>query len=518
MLNTLSMGGQAFIPWLFCLSLAFVLYWKTRKTLPLPPGPPAKLISGNIHQLQGKEPWKLHAKWSEGYGPVTQIRVYTQRIIVLNTAKAVLDLLESRSSIYSDRPVVWMYKELVGRKLAVFNISSFHPRFRKYRTLLRSALSSREMVQRYQTLQDRDSVVLLRLLYQVPEKFIEHFRRNAGSVILEIAYGWPVKGEDDYLVSLMKESFELQAQLVQPGRWLVDTFPLLRFIPSWFPGGSFHHKARESREKLAPVDQFPHNWAKEQIASGNYVSSFTSMQLQEERDSLEANISEEEEDIIRWCSAALYAGGADTTVSVMTSFFLVMTLYPAVQRRAQDEIDAVVGRERLPDIDDRSALPYVNALIKEIMRWAPVVPQGLPHRVTEDDDYMGYRIPKGATVFANIWAIMRDPALYSDPMVFDPTRFLPNNGLDTPEPDPRKFAFGFGRRVCPGAQFAEDALFFNISRILATFDVRKAVGEDGKEISPEIKFSSTITSHAKPFPCRIVLRKDSAGERLLSGL
>ena len=99
-----------------------------------------------------------------------------------------------------------------------------------------------------------------------------------------------------------------------------------------------------------------------------------------------------------------------------------MTLHPDVQRRAQAEIDHVVGKDRLPTIDDQQALPYTMALIKEVLRIAPVVPAGkenfcddtsslifgsiaLPHRVTQDDVYQGFSIPKGTIVIGNVWYV-----------------------------------------------------------------------------------------------------------------
>ena len=87
----------------------------------------------------------------------------------------------------------------------------------------------------------------------------------------------------------------------------------------------------------------------------------------------------------------------------MGAFFLAMALYPEAQKKAQVELDAVVGSERFPDFSDRSSLPYVNALVKELFRWHPATPIGAPHRVVEDDEYNGCVIPGGATVFVNIW-------------------------------------------------------------------------------------------------------------------
>ena len=92
---------------------------------------------------------------------------------------------------------------------------------------------------------------------------------------------------------------------------------------------------------------------------------------------------------------------------MMGAFFLAMALYPEVQKKAQQELDAVVGSERLPDFSDRPSLPYVNAIVKELLRWHPATPMGVPHRTLADDEYNGYIIPAGATVFVNIWYVHR---------------------------------------------------------------------------------------------------------------
>ena len=89
----------------------------------------------------------------------------------------------------------------------------------------------------------------------------------------------------------------------------------------------------------------------------------------------------------------------------MTAFILAMTLWPDVQARAQAELDAVVGTSwtRLPTFADRTRLPYINAIVLEVLRWNPAVPLGLAHRLTQDDIYRSWLIPKGTVVWANIW-------------------------------------------------------------------------------------------------------------------
>lgn len=118
-----------------------------------------------------------------------------------------------------------------------------------------------------------------------------------------------------------------------------------------------------------------------------------------------------------------------------------MTLYPEVQVKAQEELDRVIGPDRLATWEDRASLPYIDAILKETLRFNSATPLGVPHAVIEDDVYEGMFIPAGATVISNIWAIMRDTE-YKDPHVFNPDRFLGPN----PPTDPHMYAFGFGRR------------------------------------------------------------------------
>jgi cytochrome P450 len=130
------------------------------------------------------------------------------------------------------------------------------------------------------------------------------------------------------------------------------------------------------------------------------------------------------------------------------TFFLAMTIFPEVQRQAQKELDRVIGGTRLPVSKDRDNLPYIVAVMKETHRWHLVLPMGLPHTSTEEDTCRGYRIPKGAMLLANSWWFTHDPSVYPDPMAFRPERFL-ETPTHKPEPDPRNFIFGYGRRICP---------------------------------------------------------------------
>lgn len=205
-------------------------------------------------------------------------------------------------------------------------------------------------------------------------------------------------------------------------------------------------------------------------------------------------LTEEDEKDIKGATGVLYGAGTETTVSTLSNFFLAMVLYPDVFKKARQEIDRVVGTERLPDFDDREQLPYVDCVLQEVYRWGCPPPLGLPHRLVSDDEYRGYHIPAGSTVIANIWAMSRDERVYADPEVFRPERFE-NLDRETAEfVDPRRYTFGFGRRVCPGLLLADGSIWLAFANIIATLDIRKARDASGQESTPVAAWVSGFVS------------------------
>jgi cytochrome P450 len=189
-----------------------------------------------------------------------------------------------------------------------------------------------------------------------------------------------------------------------------------------------------------------------------------------------------------------------------------MNLYPEAQRKAQEEIDLVVGTDRLPGFKDREKLPFVDAIFKEVLRWHPVAPMGVPHMTTEDDVFDGYFIPKGAVLLPNIWAFTHDPETFHEPMTFKPERFLG----PTSEPDPHTLVFGFGRRVCPGRVLADSSLYLSIAQSLAVFNICKTIDENGREVEPVVQFLPGIISHPLPFKTSLEPRSSKHKELIRS--
>ena len=161
-----------------------------------------------------------------------------------------------------------------------------------------------------------------------------------------------------------------------------------------------------------------------------------------------------------------------------------MLAYSETQARALAELDAVIGRSRLPSFADLPQLPYIRAMVKEALRWSPLSPSGPPHQTTEDDWYEGTFIPKGTVCISNVWHLNRDPEIFGkNPEHFDPMRYLDTSENAAPGVSEIKerghFTYGFGRRICVGRYMADNALFINIAVLLWAAEIGRKEDASG---------------------------------------
>ncbi|GJE86539.1 cytochrome P450 [Phanerochaete sordida] len=474
---------------------------RSRQRARYPPGPKGLPVIGNVLDMPKEHEWLTFASWGEKYGDIVYLSLLGQPMVVLNSAKHAVALLDKRSNIYSDRPVLTMGGELVGWN-KILALVPYGERFREYRRFMAKLVGTKTQMERHLPLVEHETRNFLRRILRHPDNVAANIRKTAGAVILTLSHGYKIQEENDPYVALVDRAMQQFTIATTPGAFLVDVFPLLRHVPAWFPGASFKVKAREWKDTLETMADVPHTYVKEQMANNAEIPNFTSELLRDEK------IDDEKEFNIKWSAASLYSGGADTTVSAIHTFFLTMVLFPHVQKCAQAEIDSVIGSDRLPTFADRPNLPYVEGVFKEALRWHPIGPLGLPHRLTQDDVYEGYLLPKGTLLIANIWKFLHDPEVYPNPSDFDPMRHCPEDGKAA-APDPRNYCFGFGRRICPGLHLADASVWLACAMVLAAFDIEKPV-VDGKVIEIHPEYTSGTVSHPKPFKCTIKPRSSRA--------
>ncbi|KAJ6541977.1 cytochrome P450 [Mycena vulgaris] len=440
--------------------------------------------------------WKTFAEWADRYGDCVYFRVLGQPIVILHSLAAAHDLLNQRSAIYSSRPHLVMAGDLTGFDQSL-GLVPYSPRFVSLRRLIHKELTG-NMLQKYWPLHEEESRILIKKVLLDPSRFLESIRHYSGSVILRVTYGYQTVDQNDRFLVLAEQVMGAFSLASQPGAWAVDILPWLRHLPSWMPGTKFKQTAAAWAEMHMEVVEAPFEWALANQHSSFIVQpNFVSTVLSQSPDALPAD----DRDLLQWAASSLF-GGTSSTVAALTTFFLAMGLYPEVQAVAQAEIDRVLPSGRLPQLSDRASLPYIECVLREVLRWNPIVPLGLPHLLTKDDVYRDYHLPEGSIVMVNVWSILRDPRLFPAPQEFRPERFTDDKrALDTVA-----CIFGFGRRTCPGVHFAETSMFIAIATALSQCTISDPIDPRGEPVRKDVEYQTGTISHPEKFRCTITPR------------
>ncbi|KAI0326166.1 O-methylsterigmatocystin oxidoreductase [Cubamyces sp. BRFM 1775] len=441
------------------------------------------------------------------YGDVTYLDMLGKPMLILNTYEAAVGLLESRSSNTSDRPGFVM-AELTDYGW-IAGLIGYTQRWRRRRRAFHKTFQLSAMPKHRPVLL-RECYSLLQKLLDTPERFRVLGRHMFGATSMEVIYGLTVTVEDDPYISLAENATEVFNEITVPGRFVVELLPFLRYLPSWLPGMDFKRVAAKWSEDVRALRNVPFDAAIDAMTKGERRPSMVSSLLDEALSNGDSGL-EEDATLFKDTAGVAYIAGADTTTFSLQAFFLAMVQNPDVQRKAQAELDAVVGPDRLPDFSDKASLPYVNAVIQEVKRWHTVTPLGISHRSTAEDEWNGYRIPAGTIIVPNQWAMSQDPSVYPEPERFIPERFPATNGKVR---SPDSYQFGFGRRICPGRHFANEALYITVASVLHAFNIDPPLDDKGQPMPVEPEFVlDYFLAHPGPFECRITPR--SAGAEAL---
>ncbi|RLL97462.1 hypothetical protein CFD26_104445 [Aspergillus turcosus] len=437
---------------LVLIGAALTILWRFNRKgnrLPLPPGPKPLPIIGNLHQEPSKDRWLQYHEWHKKYGPLVSMRLGQRTVISVGSHQAANELLTKRSHIYSSRPRFIIMGECAFRNLNTALIP-YGPQWRTHHRIQARFLKANHATH-YGPVQDIESKHLVRDLLSLRD-FPKVFLRYAYSMNSTLAYGQRVDTVDAHamveLSSVSKAIGEISATVLGV---MVEMFPILNRLPA--PLAPWKQAADRGYARALALYERNCRLA-ETSPSWNWVRGAQSMKESK-------TVSREEfANIIGF----VFDAGSETVAGALEMFVLAAVSNNAVMRKAQEEIDRVVGPERLPTMQDLPNLPYTCAVAVETLRWRPLAPMGFPHELMEDDEYMGYRIPKGAMVLPNHWAMDLDETVFERATEFRPERWLEN-------PELPLAAFGFGRRGCPGRHIAKDSLRISVARMLWTFDL-----------------------------------------------
>jgi cytochrome P450 len=363
----------------------------------------------------------------------------------------------------------------------------YGPQWKAHRRLISQFLSNRQ-TRSYRYLQDVESK---QLLYDLlgSKDFVGEFSRFNLSIIMTLAYSKRVESRTNREMEMLtKIADNIAAAVSRTTTGLVEGFPILNRLPRWAAPWK-----RMGDEFFAITDDF----FQENMRYGQASTSYNwARQLSDMKDAQGLSFTE-----LSYILGVLLEAGIETTTGVLEFFTVASVLHPESVGKAQEELDSVVGPNRLPSFDDISNLPYVNAFIKEVLRWRPIGPMLTLHASIKDDEYLGYHIPKGAIVIANQWAINLNDESFQDPYEFRPERWLQH-----PESDRSLCTFGLGRRSCPGKQLAQDSLFIAIARILWAYNISHCYVNGKKIFVDSLDITQKAAVSPSPFEASFSIR------------
>ncbi|TFK20110.1 cytochrome P450 98A3 [Coprinopsis marcescibilis] len=468
------------------------------RNLPLPPGPKRYPLVGNLLQMPQVYPWIVYDKWGKEYGDLTYLEVMGQRIIICNNVASISHIFEKRAVNTSER--LWMPIFDLLKLDWAFPFMNYTPFWKLHRRDFHQHLGPMQ-IHVYRPIIKNQLFKHLREMIANPDDFRNQTRSFLGLTIMRIGYGINDAKYNENLIVKAQAVNQGFSEASIAGRYLVNYLPILKLVPAWFPGAAWRRHLDSVGRISQEVSRVPFKEAKERVQNG--VSDEHPSVVRGLIDALpaESDPSYEERAIVARNVAAIgYIAGSDTSLSGVYGMILALGMHPEVLRKAQKELDSVVGPDRLPVPDDFEHCHYVQAIIKESARWHTVGPLSLPHISKNEDEYNGYFLPAGTVFLPNTWAVMHDPVRFPDPMAFKPERYLTKEGKFNKEVlDPDFGVFGYGRRMCPGRFLSTDIHAYYTMLMIYIFNIGPRKDANGKEIPLKYEIGSETICTPAPF-------------------
>ncbi|KAG0648686.1 Cytochrome P450 monooxygenase psoD [Hyphodiscus hymeniophilus] len=469
------------------------------------PGPWTLPFIGRVHDIPPERTWLHFYKWSKQFGPIYRHELFGTTHVWISSEEVAKDLLAKQSSSFSDRPVVnnLPISKTGGEYLPLLGENEIWVRQRKFGHHLMT-LSARNSQHHYPVIETKR--LLYKLLIDTPSYrslLEDHSSRN----ICRLAWGSP-----EAAPILQRVTMALLT-VISPSGALPNVLSPLACLPEFVSPWKKYERARYQEERsffLLQLAKVRKDWVNGK-AKPCYMQMFFDSQAKCAVDDLEG----------AYQVGMMAIAGALTIAAPMMSFVLAMVLHPGWLARVQEEVDRVCG-DTLPDMKDMENLPVLRAVVKEVLRWRPPVPTGIPHESTKDCIYNGYFIPAGSTIHALEWGITRDPKIYPNADWFNPGRWLDPAYPTYREPlttFPRlegHSQFGYGRRACMGVDIVNHELFLVCGALAWAYNLKKKIGKDGREIVPkDLEYSSLLIAKPDWFELDLIVRDEKKRQKIV---
>ncbi|XP_063168439.1 cytochrome P450 2A13-like [Candoia aspera] len=469
---------------LACL-LVFSAWQQRRRRGKMPPGPVPLPLIGNLLWIDRNNLPNSLIKLSEKYGPVFSVQLGPRRIVVLCGYEAVKEALVDQGNAFRDRGQQATFDWIFQGHGVAFSNGEKGQQLRRFSitTLRNFGLGKRSIEERI--LEEAHFLLeALRSTKGAPFDPTYILSRSVSNIISSIAFGNRFDYEDQEFLSLLTAITDVfRFTATAQGQLLDIFFGIVKHLPG--PQQKVWKKLLELKTFVAQKAE-DHQRTLEPNSPRDFIDCFLVKMLQEEKNP-DSFFSMEE---LVATTLNIFFGGTETVSTTLRYGFLILLKYPEVEEKIHEEIDRIIGRNRIPSMEDRLQMPYTEAVIHETQRFVDMLPLAVPRRVTQDVQLRGYTIPKGTEVFPMLGTVMRDPKHFATPERFHPQHFLDEKGQF--KKNKAFMPFCTGKRYCFGEQLARAELFLFITSILQNFCFKSSVPPEDIDISPLLVGFATI--------------------------
>ncbi|CAM5131102.1 unnamed protein product [Natator depressus] len=470
--------------------------WNKRACLNFPPGPRPLPILGNVHQLNLKRPYRTLLELSEKYGPVFSIQMGPKKMVVLSGYKMVKEALVNQADAFVERPRIPIFEKISRGNGVIFAHGENWKVMRRFTlTTLRDFGMGRRTIEN-KILEECDYLIKdFESRKGSPFDTMKMMNVAVSNVIVSIMLGHRFDYEDPKfirLIHLINESVRLCGS---PMVTVFNIFPALGFLPG------NHKTVFNNMEELYSFIQQTFIEYLKQLDPNDQRSFIDAFLVRQQEEIYNPNSHFKNENLQSLVSN-LFTAGMETTSTTLRWGLLLMMKYPAIQKKVHEEIERVIGSAQL-HYEHRTQMPYTDAVIHEIQRFANILPMSLPHETTEDVRLNGYVIPKGTYIIPLLASVLCDKTQWEKPGEFYPQHFLSTDGKFVK--NEAFMPFSAGRRICAGETLAKMELFLFFTSLLQrfTFHPPPGVTSSDLDLTPAVGFTTPPMPHKIcAVPCR----------------
>ncbi|XP_032995431.1 cytochrome P450 2C16-like [Lacerta agilis] len=433
-----------------------------KKKSQLPPGPTPWFFLGNLLQKDVLPLNKNYSKLMDKWGPIFTVWMGPKPMVVLCGYEVVKDALLDHAEEFGGRPALPFFNA-VNRYKGLISTSE-----KKWRELRRFTLTTlRDFGMGKKTMSKRvqeEAVCLVEAMATAKGQVFDlrkYLRIAVSNVISSVVFGSRFDYKDQVFLEKLHIMEDFVSYLVSYMGQIYNVFPkIMPYLPGQHKKifGDFEKMYAFINEKVES-----HRETLDYQDPRDYIDCFL-MKSEKEQTNAEAIYTQEELII---SVQELFIAGSLSTSEILARALLVMARLPHIQEKVQQEIDDVVGANRIPGMEDRVRMPYTNAVVHEILRYQKGSLESLPHETTRPTKFRGYLIPQGTTICPDNTSVHFDPLQWETPEEFNPGHFLDEKGQFRNRV--AFMPFSAGKRACPGEALARMELFLIFSALLQNF-------------------------------------------------